>query len=186
MNGIHGILLCAYVFVRGTEVLQIIIAGLQGIVNNFFCKMYPVDFLYNLLYNVTVFVDFLCNSFMDAKELQNGVIVMNKKEKNILRAFVMVSQVSITILVPIALSGWIGWWLNGQFHTQIWFLIMIVLGVGAAFRNVYYLTKSFYSEDMKKEHERLQYIEALKKQGQARRGQTENASGEQKDADKKN
>ena len=98
-----------YVFVRGTEVLQIIIAGLQGIVNNFFCKMYPVDFLYKLLYNVTVFVDFLCNSFMDAKELQNGVIVMNKKEKNILRAFVMVSQVSITILVPIALSGWIGW-----------------------------------------------------------------------------
>ena len=53
---------------------------------------------------------------------------------------------------------------------------MIVLGVGAAFRNVYYLTKSFYSEDMKKEHERLQYIEALKKQGQARREQTENAS----------
>lgn len=150
------------------------------------CKMYPVDFLYKLLYNVTVFVDFLCNSFMDAKELQNGVIVMNKKEKNILRAFVMVSQVSITILVPIALSGWIGWWLNGQFHTQIWFLIMIVLGVGAAFRNVYYLTKSFYSEDMKKEHERLQYIEALKKQGQARREQTENASGEQKDADRKN
>ena len=76
--------------------------------------------------------------------------------------------------------------LGGQFHTQIWFLIMIVLGVGAAFRNVYYLTKSFYSEDMKKEHERLQYIEALKKQGQARREQTENASGEQKDADKKN
>ena len=126
--------------------------------------MYPVDFLYKLLYNVTVFVDFLCNSFMDAKELQNGVIVMNKKEKNILRAFVMVSQVSITILVPIALSGC----------------------VGAAFRNVYYLTKSFYSEDMKKEHERLQYIEALKKQGQARREQTENASGEQKDADRKN
>ena len=93
---------------------------------------------------------------------------MNKKEKNILRAFAMVSQISITILVPICLSGWIGWWLNGQFHTQIWFVIMIVLGIGAAFRNVYYLTKSFYSEDMRKEHERLQYIEALKKQGQER------------------
>ena len=35
-------------------------------------------------------------------------------------------------------------------------------------RNVYYLTKSFYSEDMRKEHERLQYIEELKKQGQER------------------
>ncbi|RHU96914.1 F0F1 ATPase subunit [Clostridium sp. OM07-10AC] len=68
---------------------------------------------------------------------------MNKKEKNILKAFAMVSQISITILVPICLSGWIGWWLDGQFHTQIWFVIMIVLGIGAAFRNVYYLTKSF-------------------------------------------
>lgn len=93
---------------------------------------------------------------------------MNKKEKNILKAFAMVSQISITILVPICLNGWIGWWLDGQFHTQIWFVIMIVLGIGAAFRNVYYLTKSFYSEDMRKEHDRLQYIEELKKQGQER------------------
>ena len=104
-------------------------------------------------------------SFGTAKEFENGVIVMNKKEKNILKAFAMVSQISITILVPICLSGWIGWWLDGQFHTQIWFVIMIVLGIGAAFRNVYYLTKSFYSEDMRKEHDRL---EELKKQGQER------------------
>ena len=126
-------------------------------------------------------------SFRTAKEFENGVIVMNKKEKNILKAFAMVSQISITILVPICLSGWIGWWLDGQFHTQIWFVIMIVLGIGAAFRNVYYLTKSFYSEDMKKEHERLQYIEELKKQGRehAGREKAENVSGEQSDTIKK-
>ncbi len=108
------------------------------------------------------------HSFRTTKEFENGVIDMNKKEKNILKAFAMVSQISITILVPICLSGWIGWWLNGQFHTQIWFVVMIILGIGAAFRNVYYLTKSFYSEDMKKEHERLRYIEELKRQGQER------------------
>lgn len=108
------------------------------------------------------------HSFRTAKEFENGVIDMNKKEKNILKAFAMVSQISITILVPICLSGWIGWWLNGQFHTQIWFVVMIILGIGAAFRNVYYLTKSFYSEDMRKEHERLRYIEELKRQGQER------------------
>lgn len=126
-------------------------------------------------------------SFRTAKEFENGVIVMNKKEKNILKAFAMVSQISITILVPICLSGWIGWWLDGQFHTQIWFVVMIVLGIGAAFRNVYYLTKSFYSEDMKKEHERLQYIEELKKQGRehAGREKAENVSGEQSDTIKK-
>lgn len=127
------------------------------------------------------------HSFRNAKEFENGVIVMNKKEKNILKAFAMVSQISITILVPICLSGWIGWWLDGQFHTQIWFVVMIVLGIGAAFRNVYYLTKSFYSEDMKKEHERLQYIEGLKKQGQerARREEMEHASEVTKDTAQK-
>ncbi len=127
------------------------------------------------------------HSFRNAKEFENGVIVMNKKEKNILKAFAMVSQISITILVPICLSGWIGWWLDGQFHTQIWFVVMIVLGIGAAFRNVYYLTKSFYSEDMKKEHERLQYIEELKKQGQerARREEMEHASEVTKDTAQK-
>lgn len=119
------------------------------------------------------------HSFRIAKEFENGVIDMNKKEKNILKAFAMVSQINITILVPICLSGWIGWWLNGQFHTQIWFVVMIILGIGAAFRNVYYLTKSFYSEDMKKEHERLRYIEELKRQGQekARRNRGEDVSG---------
>ena len=127
------------------------------------------------------------HSFRNANEFENGVIVMNKKEKNILKAFAMVSQISITILVPICLSGWIGWWLDGQFHTQIWFVVMIVLGIGAAFRNVYYLTKSFYSEDMKKEHERLQYIEELKKQGQerARREEMEHASEVTKDTAQK-
>lgn len=123
------------------------------------------------------------HSFRTAKEFENGVIDMNKKEKNILKAFAMVSQISITILVPICLSGWIGWWLNGQFHTQIWFVVMIILGIGAAFRNVYYLTKSFYSEDMKKEHERLRYIEELKRQGQekARREGAEDDSDADED-----
>jgi len=57
------------------------------------------------------------------------------------------------------------------------------LGIGAAFRNVYYLTKSFYSEDMKKEHERLRYIEELKRQGQekARRNSGEDVSGDDRD-----
>ncbi len=39
-------------------------------------------------------------SFRTAKEFEIGVIVMNKKEKNILKAFTMVSQIGITILVP--------------------------------------------------------------------------------------
>lgn len=91
---------------------------------------------------------------------------MGKKERKILRCFAMISQISISMMVPIFLCAWIGWWLNRQFHTQIWFLIMVFIGIGAAFRNVYIITRSFYSEDLRKEQERLQYIQDLKEYSQ--------------------
>ena len=78
---------------------------------------------------------------------------MSKKEKKILRSFMMITQISITMLVPIFISGWLGTWLNRLFGTQIIFPFMLLLGIGAAFKNVYILTKSFYEADMKKEHE---------------------------------
>ena len=69
---------------------------------------------------------------------------MSKKEKKILRSFMMITQISITMLVPIFISGWLGTWLNRLFGTQIIFPFMLLLGIGAAFKNVYILTKSFY------------------------------------------
>lgn len=87
---------------------------------------------------------------------------MSKKEKSVLRALTMISQISISMLVPIFLCAAIGWWINDRFDKPIWFVVMIIIGIGAAFRNVYILTLSFYSEDMRKEHERLQYIQDLK------------------------
>lgn len=87
----------------------------------------------------------------------------DKKDRKILRGFVMVSQIGISMMVPIFLCAGIGWWMEKQFHTQAWFLVMVLLGIGAAFRNTYMLTKSFYAADMKKEHERLEYLQELKK-----------------------
>lgn len=90
---------------------------------------------------------------------------MGEKERKLFKSFTMISQIGISMMVPIFLCAGIGWWMDGQFHTQIWFLVMIFIGMGAAFRNVYMLTRSFYSEDIKKEQERLDYIESLKEQG---------------------
>lgn len=92
-----------------------------------------------------------------------GYAVMEKKEKKILRSLMMITQISVSMMVPIFISGWIGIWLNRLFHTEICFLIMLMIGIGSAFRSVYILTKSFYMADMKKEHEQLEYIEGLKK-----------------------
>lgn len=87
---------------------------------------------------------------------------MGKKEKKIFRSFSMITQIGISMMVPIFICVWIGTWLDRWLHTEVPFLILLVLGIGAAFRNVYILTKSFYMADMRKEHEQLEYIQHLK------------------------
>lgn len=87
---------------------------------------------------------------------------MDDKGRRVFRSFAMVSQIGISMMVPIFICGALGWWINRLTGTQIWFVLMLFLGIGAAFRNVYMITKSFYLSDMKKEHERLKYIQELK------------------------
>lgn len=87
---------------------------------------------------------------------------MGKKEKKVFRSFTMITQIGISMMVPIFICAWLGAWLNRWLETEVPFLILLIVGIGAAFRNVYILTKSFYMADMKKEHEKLEYIQSLK------------------------
>lgn len=82
--------------------------------------------------------------------------------KKIIRSFAMITQIGVCMMVPIFLCAWLGVWLNRLLHTDIAFVLMLILGIGAAFRNVYILTKSFYMADMRKEHAQLEYIQSLK------------------------
>lgn len=91
-----------------------------------------------------------------------GVTMSEKKQHKVLKCLSMVTQIGISMLTPIAISGFIGYEIDKHLHTQYGFLIMLLLGIGAAFRSVYILTRQFYASDMKKEHERLQYFEDLK------------------------
>ena len=59
--------------------------------------------------------------------------------------------------------------LNEWFSSIYFVPIFLFLGMGAAFRNVYYLTKGFYAKDKKEENEKLAYIENLKKAGERNR-----------------
>lgn len=87
---------------------------------------------------------------------------MEDKNHKIIKSIVMVTQISINMLVPIFLCAAIGVWLSRLLNTQVCFLVLVFIGIGASFRNVYILTKSFYSADMKREHDRLEYIKELK------------------------
>lgn len=85
------------------------------------------------------------------------------KEKKVLRSFVMITQIGISMMVPIFLCGVIGRYINRITQKEWPFLVLLLIGVGAAFRNFFIVTKSFYMGDMKTEHDRLSYMQELKK-----------------------
>ena len=87
------------------------------------------------------------------------------KNGGIARGIMMISQISISMLVPIFLCLFFGIKLNEWLDAKVFVPIFLFLGMGAAIRNVYQLTKSFYAKDKKREDDELEYIENLKKAG---------------------
>ncbi len=63
------------------------------------------------------------------------------------RSLVLISQLGISMIIPILLCTLIGVFLDNKIHSEPWLtIIFILLGVGAAFRNMFYMT----SKEMKK------------------------------------
>lgn len=89
-----------------------------------------------------------------------------KKNSDVIKGIIMITQIGLTMLVPIFLCVFIGYQLDRYFKTSIWFIVFLILGMLAAFRNVYVLTKQFYAKDKAREDAELRYIEGLKKEGQ--------------------
>ena len=95
------------------------------------------------------------------------------KKGGIARSFMMISQISISMLVPVFLCLFFGVKLNEWLDAVCFVPIFLALGMGASIRNVYYLTKGFYAKDKKREDEELAYIENLKKAGERNRQRRE-------------
>ena len=96
------------------------------------------------------------------------------KNGAVARSLMMISQISISMLVPVFLCLFFGIKLNEWLDTKLFVPLFLFLGMGAAIRNVYYLTKGFYAKDKKREDEELAYIENLKKAGEKNRQRREN------------
>ena len=77
----------------------------------------------------------------------------------------MLSQIGISMMVPVFLCVWLGSVLDEKFGTAFLFPIFLILGFLSAIRNVYILTRGFYAKDKAKEDAALAYIENLKKEG---------------------
>ena len=69
------------------------------------------------------------------------------------------------MMVPIFLCVLVGGFIDKKVEAGVFLPIFLVLGIAAAFRNVYYLLKPFYAKDKAKEDAELAYIERLKAEG---------------------
>lgn len=100
---------------------------------------------------------------------ENGIILFIKEMriemgKSVWKGLVMITQIGISMMVPIFLCLFLGIKMNQWFHTNWLVLIFLALGIGAAFRNVYHLTKNFYAKDKAKEEAEQQYYQQMQKQ----------------------
>ena len=84
------------------------------------------------------------------------------KDKKVLRSFAMISQIGISMMVPVFLCGVIGYWLNNWLNQDVLFLLLLFIGLGDSFRYLFFLTSSFYAADLKKEQEQAEYMKNLK------------------------
>lgn len=98
-------------------------------------------------------------------------IGLKKDHNNIAKALVMFVQVTITMLSPLLVCGCIGLWLNQKFHTTIWFLVMMGLGVLAAFRNFFHLVRGFYEKDLERENAQREYFDSMKREREKRQNE---------------
>ena len=93
-----------------------------------------------------------------------------RETSKIFKALTMLSQIGISMMVPVFLCVWLGSFLSNQFEIPLLFPIFLLLGFLSAIRNVYILTRSFYAKDKAKEDAELAYIERLKQEGKKNNG----------------
>lgn len=67
--------------------------------------------------------------------------------REIVKALSLVTQIGISMVIPIVMCLFIGLFLDRLAGTSpLFLLIFIFLGVGGGFRSVYVLTKAFYKD----------------------------------------
>ena len=74
-----------------------------------------------------------------------------KDNRSVGKSLTMISQVSISMLVPIFLCCMLGMFLEDKFGWPA-FIPLFILGALARMRNVYVLLSSIYKEDDKKKN----------------------------------
>lgn len=76
-----------------------------------------------------------------------------KYKRSVHRTFALITQVGISMLVPILLCTWLGSYLEEKFSWSV-FIALVILGVLAGGRNVYYLVRHANEDSEDEEDDR--------------------------------
>lgn len=89
---------------------------------------------------------------------------MNSEKHSIFYGISLVSQIGISMMVPIFLCTGVAIWISNKVGKDYVVIIGILLGIIVAFRNVYHLTRRLYEKDLKKENDKQKYFDELYKE----------------------
>lgn len=96
---------------------------------------------------------------------------LDKKEKNnIVYGLMLVTQVGITMMVPIVLCLLIGKWIMKYVNNPLVVLFAVLFGIIVGFRNVYVLVMSTYRKDKEKEDAEYEYYKSMEEERKKRLG----------------
>ena len=74
-----------------------------------------------------------------------------KRQGHVLKGLFLVTQISFAMLAPIFLAGFLGYWLDRWFDISWIFLVLLLVGIAAGYRNVWHLIKGYMREEHARE-----------------------------------
>ena len=89
---------------------------------------------------------------------------MDKEQRTILQAFMLITQLGVNVLVTMGLCVWFGNWLDKQFGTGFLVIVFLILGMLASYRNGYMMTRRFVKKNKTREELEQEYIDSLKRE----------------------
>ena len=93
-----------------------------------------------------------------------------EEKKRIVYALTLVTQLGISMIVPIFLCTVIGIWIMEYVNNELIVLFAVLFGFIVAFRNVYIMVRSMYSKDKEKEDLEYEYYKKMEEERNKRLG----------------
>lgn len=84
-------------------------------------------------------------------------------DSTVFQSLALVTQFGITMIVPIFLCSFLGWFLDQKLGTSFLFVLLFFIGALAGFRNIYILSKKVSETRSKKDAQKAADYEEIRR-----------------------